>query len=336
MKSFISFSAPNIGMISPIESKKHDSLVLVGLEIEPIRTVRVPYGNGISDLPAGLGRFPVYRVEDFRSGVPEGWKDGFHFMPMYQSEAMWLNFDRLSALAHGTPYALIIAAGSINAVSGKKMEKAILEGTPGQNYVVIPPQVWLDGWKAADGTVYQFVAAPLGSGETVEGQLTGEETIGGIQFAVFEPKPGQNIILKPFPREHITAGTAYLAFEGATRGGGPTKGISEMGLGRGGKIRQKVYDDPYGVLVWNEISSGSTGLYIVNSADFRQITGRDPPHRPLTLQDYNQHGLPWFELYDEKIPDMPGTTTFDSLNPVTEPDAEKPGPKPDVFQTWKK
>lgn len=318
-----------------VDSKQHSHVGVAGLRIEPMRTLRVAYDR-TSDLPAGLGRFPIYSVADFRSGVPSEWQDGFFFMPMYQSEALWLNFDRGSV--HGEPYALIVAAGAINAISGRKMTEARLAGDP-QNYVAIPPQRWIDGWKNEDGTVCQFVAAPLGSGETMEGQITGEEKTGGIQLAVFKPKPGQNVILEPFPYEHIVAGSPLALYELATLGGGTrdsgTKSFGmpvSMGLGRGGRIRQKIHGDPYGLAVWNELSSGSSCVYLVNSEVFRQITDRDPPHRPFTRQDYNTHGIPWFELYEEHAVDVAGSPAFAGTKPVTEPAGEKPGSKPDVFQ----
>ena len=48
--------------------------------------------------------------------------------------------------------------------------------------MVIRQQKWLDGINAGDGYVRQFVATRLGEGYTVEGQVTGEETVGGIQL----------------------------------------------------------------------------------------------------------------------------------------------------------
>lgn len=75
-----------------------------------------------------------------------------------------------------------------------------------QDYVVPGKQPWLDGICTEPGVVrqvritlplvvfkvlrnsisLQFVAMPLGQGYTVEEQLTGEATHGGIQFDLFE------------------------------------------------------------------------------------------------------------------------------------------------------
>ncbi|KIW90985.1 uncharacterized protein Z519_08768 [Cladophialophora bantiana CBS 173.52] len=53
-----------------------------------------------------------------------------------------------------------------------------------QVYVVVPGQNWLDGICVAPRVVRQFVAMPLGSGYTVEGQKTGKEKHGGLRIEI--------------------------------------------------------------------------------------------------------------------------------------------------------
>lgn len=53
-----------------------------------------------------------------------------------------------------------------------------------QDYVIVPGQLWLDGIAVSPGEVRQFVAKPLGDGLTVEGQVTGSENVGGMQFEI--------------------------------------------------------------------------------------------------------------------------------------------------------
>jgi len=113
------------------------------------RTLRIPDDGNDYPLPAGLGRFPVRHVDDFGERVPSRWSEhGGVMLPMYQSEALWLNF------AGDYPFALKIAAGKINAVSEK-------------------------------GFIRQFVAMPLGSGYSAEEQITGEAEHGGIQIIAY-------------------------------------------------------------------------------------------------------------------------------------------------------
>jgi hypothetical protein len=101
---------------------------------------------------------------------------------MYQREALWIGFDG----PEWQPHAVKVGIGLINVLSGDRWTEN-LHADP-QDYIVCPPQLWLDGINAGEAFVRQFVAMPLGSGATVEGQLTGHESFGGIQLAVIAPK----------------------------------------------------------------------------------------------------------------------------------------------------
>lgn len=70
-----------------------------------------------------------------------------------------------------------------------------------QDYVVVPGQQWLDGVAVAPGKVKQFVAMPFDSGHSIESQLTGKDTIGGIQFEItpYTPKPPTPTPKPPIP-----------------------------------------------------------------------------------------------------------------------------------------
>lgn len=331
-----------------IEGKKKEYLNFGGVNANFQRTCRVPLGQ-MNSLPAGLGSFPVFTVKDFRSGCPKEWRDDGYFLPMYRQEAMWINFGR-GAYNPASPRALIVGAGNINAVSGKpfdsskdrfakrKKHKRVKSGLDirlekDQNYLVVPPQPWLDGWKAEDGKVYQFVAAEMGSGETVEGQITGEETVGGIQFIVYEPKEGQKLVHATSPHEYIVGGSygEMQSCFGVAKGAhvmsllGSSKslrsasvGVQAMGLGRGGEIIQKIYPDPYGLEVWKDKPTAVEVIYLVSSEDFKQITGHEAPPTPVTYEKYQQFGLPWFELHDQKYKDTEGSGIFEKLKPVGE------------------
>jgi hypothetical protein len=57
------------------------------------RTLRIPDDGKTYPLPPGLDEFPVCKVDDYISRVPETWKEhGGVFIPMYQREALWINF----------------------------------------------------------------------------------------------------------------------------------------------------------------------------------------------------------------------------------------------------
>ena len=272
------------------------------------RTLRIPDDGGTYPLPPGLGRFPVCRVADYADRVPAAWRArGGVFIPMYQREALWLGFDA----AWWKPNAVQIAVGGVNAISGTAWEEG-LSAEP-QNYIVCPDQPWLDGINAGDGFIRQFLAMPLGLGYTVEAQLTGAEEFGGIQIRVYEPKPGR-FPEQPPPRPAVPEqAMAALAPEG------------EMGLAAGGKMKQKIYPDPYGLDTWDPEHGGSVFVHIVNSEQYQALTGHEPPPTPISAKTYTDYGLPWFDLYDEELGDIAGSEKLAQVKTVREKDAERKG-----------
>jgi hypothetical protein len=258
------------------------------------RTLRIPDDGRTYPLPPGLGVFPLFKVDDYRDRVPPLWREqGGAFIAMYQREALWLGFDG----AAWKPNAVQIAVGRINALSGEAHQEG-LRADP-QNYIVTPDQPWLDGIKSGHGSVRQFVAMPLGLGYTVEAALHGAEEFGGIQITVFEPRVGR--FPEQPPREAAT-GPQRLAAPKL-----PHSAAQTMGLGAGGVMKQKVYSDSYGIDTWDLANYGRVDVHIVNSEQFSNITGTEPPPPPVDAQTYTAHGLPWFDLYDEARADLPGS-----------------------------
>ncbi len=150
--------------------------------ISCFRTLRIPDDDSEYYLPPGLGEFPLKHVDDHLRGVPASWKrHGGVFLPMYQAEAMWINFEG------GYPMAVKIAAGKVSALTGEPWNDGLTQGRK-QDYVVIPDQPWLDGFFAGKGVIRQFVAMPLGMGLTAEEQLTGKGEHGGLQVVVYPMK----------------------------------------------------------------------------------------------------------------------------------------------------
>src|SRR5215813_11603998 len=151
------------------------------------RTLRIPDDGKHYPLPPGLGAFPLRHVEDFIDRVPKGWRERAGvMMPLYQAEAMWIAFDGGYRSRGSYPCAVKVAAGKINAISGKPW-KPELDGSE-RDYIVVPEQPWLDGYCIAKDVVRQFVAMPLGSGYTVEEQITGKPEHGGLQIIAYPMK----------------------------------------------------------------------------------------------------------------------------------------------------
>src|SRR5215217_5352944 len=243
--------------------KQSDLFFGEGFSLNFQRTLRIPDDGKTYPLPPGLGTFPVCRVEDYKKRVPETWAEHRGvFIPMYQREALWINFHP----RYWKPNAVKVAVGKVNAVSGKPWDEKL---HPDENdYLVCPPQPWLDGINAGEGFIRQFVAMPLGTGYTVEAQVTGEEKFGGIQIIVYEAKLGK------FPNQP-PASALTREFDGVLYAQAPVAyrmaGSAEMGLAAGGKMRQKIYPDPHGIDTWVQEPYGRIYVHIVNSMMYREI-----------------------------------------------------------------
>ncbi len=272
-------------------------------KIEFQRTLRIPDDNREYPLPPGFGRFPLHHVDDYKTKLPESWiKHGGIFFPMFQAEAMWINF-------HGDyPCAVKIATGKIDAISGAKWDGTINSNAEEQDYVVIPEQPWLDGYCVDKGRIRQFVAMPLGEGFTAEEQLTGEAENGGVQIMVFPMKRERYIEYKKVWSqelemcfcEQISANYSFM----------------DMGLAPGGLMRQEIYDDPYGYDAWDFENSSRCFVHITNSASYKAITGYAPPGEPVTPTQYQKAGLPWFYYYASDLKVLEGAPNLAGLDSV--------------------
>jgi hypothetical protein len=273
------------------------------LRIDFQRTLRLPDDGREYPLPAGLGRFPLRHVDDFSARLPEAWRrHGGVMLPMYQAEAMWLHFTSLDRY----PFAVKIAAGKINAVSGEGWREG-LHRDP-QDYCAVPGQPWLDGFCVEKGVVRQFVAAPLGMGATVEEQLTGEAEHGGLQILVHPLKA------KVWEREQRA--------ERARREEAPQiqycRAAPDMGLAPGGRMRQEIYRDRRNLADWDQRVRARCFVHIASSPSWRQITGELPPTPPPTGKIYAAAGIPWFDYYDAELKALGGAPAFQGLKSAGE------------------
>ena len=227
------------------------------------RTLRIPEDNNEYPLPPGLGSFPVRRVADFAANLPTSWSDDEEalFIPLYQQEALWLSFTAV----HWKPNAVMIGIGEINALTGALWQPK-LEEQP-QNYLVCPEQPWLDGFKVDDSVIRQFVTVPLGQGLAISEQILGSATFGGLRLVVFEPKAG--LFPKTLPAALEVEGKIPLL-------GAHLESVDSqsMGLGAGGKMKQKVYPDPFGINTWDTSHSESVTFISSIVANIEQLPTR--------------------------------------------------------------
>jgi hypothetical protein len=287
------------------------------LEIGFQRTFRIPDDGRTYPLPPGFGFFPLCHVDDHARRVPGDWLDrGGVMLPMYQSEALWLWFSphRVHRRWTSYPFAIKVAAGKINAVTGKPWSDGLHIGP--QDYMVTPGQPWLDGFCVEKGLIRQFVAMPLGAGYTAEEQLTGKAEHGGLQIVAYPMK--REVFERRFPEreEEILAARRFLV-PAAARWMKLKRGV-DMGLAPGGRMKQEVYADRFNVNDWDVSQKGRCFVHIANSLVWREITGRRPPTTPPTAKEYSKAGLPWFDYYDDRLSALEGAKLLAGLKSVAE------------------
>jgi hypothetical protein len=281
------------------------------LRIEFQRTLRIPDDDRVHHLPPGLGCFPLRHVDDFCEKVPESWiRHGGIMLPMYQAEALWILFQS------DYPFAVKVAAGKINAVTGETWTEGL--GRDPQDYVVTPGQPWLDGYCVKKGMVRQFVAMPLGAGYTAEEQITGEAAFGGIQLVAY-PLKRDAYELERSKQDRLSHRVVY---DHMLEDASPRR-IGGMGLAPGGRMRQEIYQDRRELTEWDRSQSSRCFTHLANSAVWRQVTGEEPPTVPPTAKEYSDAGLPWFDYYAEGEAALKGSKILKKLKSVASIGKEK-------------
>lgn len=267
-------------------------------------------------MPPGLGSFPLRHIDDHAPHIPANWlKRGGVLLPMWQSEALWLNFDSYEIASREAeyPFAIKVATGKMSAITGELWQRGLSRNP--QDYLVVPGQPWLDGYCVEKGIIRQFVAMPLGDGYSVEEQLTGKAEFGGMQIEVFPMRP--QVFERRFPVRERSLMKRKLCFslcENMTAG---------MGLAPGGLMRQEIYEDPFSIHDWDTEHGSRCFIHLVNAATWHAITGQKPPSKPVTAEHYTRAGLPWFDYYDADLKALNGSVNLASLKTVGEMAADK-------------
>jgi hypothetical protein len=305
---------------------KNNSLIFSFSEVHPEarltidfqRTLRIPDDGKDYPLPPGLGRFPIKHVDDFADSIPSKWiEHGGVMLPMYQSEALWLNFNSkyLWDRHAGYPFAIKVATGKINAVTGDDWNEG-LKRKP-QDYMVSSEQPWLDGYCVEKGFIRQFVAMPLGAGYSAEEQISGQAEHGGIQVVVYPMK--REVFEKRFPKRKVEEDRDLLMQMKVS----DASFAMDMGLAPGGRMRQEIYEDPFDLNDWDIDQKSRCFVHIANSLVWRAVTAEAPPTVPFTAKEYTQHGLPWFEYYSDNSTAVEGSEKLDGLKSIVEMGEEK-------------
>jgi hypothetical protein len=315
-------------METPMIELVDDTLVFSFPEVHPDatlrvtfqRTLRIPDDGRTYPLPPGLGAFPLRHVDDHAKSVPPSWQaHGGVLLPMYQAEALWVQFapGRRHRRFSGYPFAVKVAAGKINAVTGGSWSNE-LRAKP-QDYMVAPAQPWLDGFAVSKGVIRQFVAMPLGGGYTAEEQITGAAEHGGLQILVCPMK--RDCYERRFHR--IERVDEMISMSMPAPAASLRTAAASMGLAPGGRMRQEIYDDPYGIEEWDTTARSRCFVHLLNTMMWEAVTGTRPPLPPPIAATYAAHGLPWYDYYAEGQRALDGSATLNELRSVIDLAREK-------------
>ncbi|KAL3431832.1 hypothetical protein BDV09DRAFT_206421 [Aspergillus tetrazonus] len=276
------------------------------------------------------------KILAFASQLPERiTKRGGIFFPMWQREALWIQFNHRGGNTH---YAIRVNIGHINAISGLD----IYEVSDKQDYLVIPGQQWLDG-----------IAEAVGSGYTVEGQVSGKEKFGGIQIEVipsyerdthtFGYSTEQGRV--KYAAEHDTPGDYALkdgdkvamalkpsTFRGQARllfTSGPLKVWHPQASVQltqktyfSGKLMQDIVQDSSPKGIWNTARARLLNIHILQPSDFEAVTHIIPPKTPITIEEYIKAGIPFYAVEEDPDQRLDGSATLAGLKSISAIDNE--------------
>lgn len=98
--------------------------------------------------------------------------------------------------------------------------------------------------------------------------------------------------------------------------------VKKMGIGAGGSMKQKIYEDKHGVEAWNVAVSDRIFVHLANSEQYREITGSEPPPSPITRAEYQKRGYPWFDVWDEGKATVAESKVLDEVKTVGQMDEQ--------------
>jgi hypothetical protein len=101
----------------------------------------------------------------------------------------------------------------------------------------------------------------------------------------------------------------------------PPVQIQAMSLAAGGLIKQSINADPYPASIWDVESTILFNVQLLNSESFMAVTGRAPPSSPVDAKTYQQHGYPFFDIWNEELSGVKGN--FAVVKSVGEMDESK-------------
>ena len=91
---------------------------------------------------------------------------------------------------------------------------------------------------------------------------------------------------------------------------------ADMGIGAGGKMKQQVMEDRFGLTSWNTDVSKRVFVHLANSLAWKAITQTEPPNTPFTPADYKRYNFPWFDYYRDDMKSLAGTGKLKGIKSI--------------------
>jgi hypothetical protein len=246
---------------------KHDAVVFSFPEVHSAarctvvfqRTLRVPPGRRGRGPSPGLGRYSLH-VANLPGRVSREIRGGEGIVfPMYQSEAF------LIILIGRYPCAVSVTREGKNVLTGRTTRDERL-WRPG-DYVTFPRHP-LTEWFCFGGEKEKiFAAAPLGGGET------------GLTITVL-PMSGPD-----FERYRAAAVSTVSAQAVSPAADSPYRGEPSAPSLKGA--------------FFQPAKGNRCTVSPLDTVTYRQVTGRPPGGKPLSISDYLSSGVPWKKEYGE-------------------------------------
>jgi hypothetical protein len=297
-----------------------------------------------------LGNLPIYKVADYRENCPAQWEDNAVFVALHDKEALWLSFSSADPVAillgaggvnalNGQKLGLTLEKDAYMVappqpwLDGWKDEDGTVYQFVGTQYkkgegLTVGEQLHKEECKTGGMGIAVF---ELKDDAAIRAKIQRPQekhyygAAGGpmafccddsgsmMQFAAGSANleccySDEGAVTCDFDAAESVPVAKGVRTRGAVR-----SQAREMGVGKGGKIHQKIYPDPYGLEVWKDKPTAAVAVYLVNSEDFSNITGLPMPPLPKAAEEYWGR---WYGLKDEHLGDVKGTDTFTGLKTV--------------------
>lgn len=231
------------------------------------RALRTPDPVG---RPGAVGGHGALRLAQ---GSPDG--DAHATIPMWQSEATWLDFSS----PHLHPFLVMVGVDGVNVISGHAFTGA--PDFDAGDYLEVPTQPSLASYRSLAGDNRQFVAPSTHAVGSAAGTL--------VQLTVIpmraEAWAGR--------RRHLPSASGTCVLCDMSR------------AGQSGAHPRLPAPRVMGPLesadTWHPTMFDAAAVRIVNSITWKSLTGEPVPHVALTSTDYADHDLPWDPVYDETV-----------------------------------